>query len=65
MEDRIRQLCLRAIAEQSPEKFSKVIGELRAELHVHMESLRKRLGTSDLVERRSRHMRESGARAKS
>ena len=52
MEDKIRQLCWRAIAEQDPVEFERLVAELRAALHAHIQSARKRLAALDLVERR-------------
>ena len=41
MEDKILRLCRRAISEQDPDEFAKIVVELRAALHAHIETLRK------------------------
>lgn len=54
MEDKIRQLCRQAISEQDPDEFRKIIVELRAALHAHIETLRRRLAVIEVTERRGR-----------
>lgn len=53
MEDKIRQLCQRAIAEQDPEQFTKIVVELRETLHTQIKTLRQRIAAANLLERRA------------
>jgi hypothetical protein len=55
MEDRIRDLCEQAIAEQDPGRLRRIHLELRDVLHQHIGRLRKRLFSPSIAaERRER-----------
>ena len=43
-DDRIRALCAKAVATSDPAQVEVVLGELRAELHTHIEELRNQTG---------------------
>jgi regulator of replication initiation timing len=55
MEDRIRKLCSQILAATKDEEIEPLLVELREALRLHIESLRRRLGSYPfLVERRQR-----------
>jgi len=43
-DDRIRELCAKAVATTDPAQIEIVLAELRAELHAHNEELRNQTG---------------------
>jgi hypothetical protein len=54
IEDKIRSLCQRIVAEQNEGKATSLIVRLRDELHQHVEQLRTRLGRyPTAIERRN------------
>ncbi len=55
MEDRIRKLCSQILATKKDEEIEPLLVELRRALRLHIERLRRRLGSYPfLVERRQR-----------
>jgi hypothetical protein len=55
MEDRIRKLCSQILATTKDEEIEPLLVELRQALRLHIEGLRRRLGSYPfLVERRQR-----------
>jgi hypothetical protein len=55
MEDKIRQLCEQATAEEDSAKLGRILVELRSAIHQHIGRLRTKLATYPVgVERRDR-----------
>jgi hypothetical protein len=40
MDDRVRELCAKAVGSQDPAELGKIFGQLRAAIHEHTERLR-------------------------
>jgi len=53
LEDRIRDLCAKAVASQDSPELPEVFEQLRAALHEHSERLRKSTVDPQLVQRRT------------
>lgn len=58
VEDRIRELCSQAVAEDNPQKFEAIITELRLLLRTHVQNLRKKLSSRPATPER-RHIENS------
>ncbi len=52
MEDKIRKLCSEMLAATDDREQMRVLGELRRELHLHIERLRARLATYPMAQER-------------
>jgi len=53
LEDRIRELCAKAVVTTEPDELRAILDQLTADLHVHVERLRKRATQNSLpMERR-------------
>jgi len=52
LEDRIRNLCAKAVASEDSPELQEVFEQLRAALHEHNERLRKSLTEPQLLQRR-------------